>query len=815
VKNFIGFLFLFISIGLSGQLNPKDIYVNAKVGEPVYITLNSGIAPNVVVSPSAFDALSFDPVPGVGQFEFLFTPISGFVGDEDITIEYFVPGGFPGFFIPHYTTLHYRIKSSKIDLKDDYALANSGNSVLIDVLSNDSSSDGALTIERLGLVEGGTAVIVNNNIEFSIDADADLAYVRYFVSDSTGNIEGGKLYVQTQDDDLVETRELFVDNQSSINLHLNSTDFDLLGSAQNGSVSVSGHVAVYNPNLNFSGLETLVFTSPIGGEITYNITVVDKDFNNSFVQDDQVFVITNGSIDFNVFDNDFRSDFNVVDYSSELTYNGNGEFSYSPAADFTGDLSFYYKIFAGFQFHTGNITIHVDDFAPSQDYAYDFTILKNHDLKVSHDTPTEDYFFSLSVPPSNGTVVVLGANQSEILECDVVIGENTIVYIPNTDFNGLDEFDIEYVTTSGISEIVKVDVNILDSNYTDCLCLNSCVYEGDYNDDGVVNAKDALDLGLNIGEGGFDRTNDFTLFWTGQESTDWGHGQMSSAIDLKCGDGDGDGYIDFNDFTELEDHYGNIHNFVPNNVGQLSNLPISFVPQSTDVDSGEWMFIDVYVGNASNPAIDFYGTSFTFNINPDVIDSSSVVFNTADNNWMSYESPLYEFYEVPQDGQVDIAVSRVTNTSTDGIGLIGTLEFIIEDEVDGFKRTSLQSSISKQELISMSDIISVNEKGHFKKHPNQSKYITVNSGNEDIKEDLSDNVSVYPNPTNATFTVTTDNLNIDRIELYDAIGRRISSTNLSQTYAHEIDLSAFVQGIYFLKVFSQGEVITKKVQKVD
>ncbi len=814
MKNFIAFLLLLISIGLSAQLNPKDIYINAKVGEPVYVVLNTASGPNVVVEPTAFDALSFDPIPGTGQTEFLFTPVDGFIGDESITIEYFVPGGFPGMVIPNYTTLHYRIKSSKIDLIEDYALASVGSAVEIDVLSNDNSSDGGLTIDRLGLIEGGIASIVNNKIEFSIDTNADLAYIRYFVSDSTGNIEGSKLFVQRESDDLIETRDLFVDNLSSINLHLNSLDFTANTIPQNGSLEYNGHVAVYSPNSSFEGIESLIFSAPNGGEITYNINVISKAANNSFVQDDQIFVTTNGSIDFNVFSNDYRDDFNIVDYSPELSYNGNGSFSFQPTADFTGDLTYFYKIFAGFQFHTGNITIHVDDFAPSQEYDYDFTILKNHDLKINHDTPTSDYTFSLAVAPTFGSVIVLGANQSEVLECDVISGENTIIYIPDADFNGVDEFDIEYCTISGDCEIVKVDVNILDSNFTDCLCLNSCVFEGDYNDDGVVNAKDALDLGLNIGEGGFDRTNDFTLFWTGQESSDWGHGQMSSNIDLKCGDGDGDGYIDFGDFDELEEHYGNIHNFVPNNVGQLSSLPISFVPQSTDVDSGEWMFIDIYVGNAANPALDFYGTSFTFNINPDVIDSSSVIFNIADNNWMSYESPLYEFYEVPQDGQIDIAVSRISNASTDGIGLIGTLEFIIEEEVQGLKKRFSINSFT-QELIAMTDIISVNEKGQFKKHPKQSKVITINSGNDDIKEDLSSKVDVYPNPTSSIFTIDADNLNIDRVEIYDALGQKISSSTISQSYKYEVDLTSVIQGVYFVKVFSQGEIITKKIQKID
>lgn len=800
---------------LSAQLNPKDIYVNAKVGESINVTINTVQAPSVVVEPSAHDSLSFDPIPGASQSIFTFTPIPGFIGDEDITIEYFIPGSFPGFNIPSYTTIHYRIKESKIDLGGDTELVSPGVATLIDVLSNDTSTDGALSLVKLGLVSGGSASIVNDQIEFTLGASADDGYVRYFASDSTDNVEGAVLHVVKDDDASIGNHNVFVDNLSDISLQLNSANFALANTPTGGTVTQNGHVATFTPNVGFVGVDTLSFTSANGGEITYNVEVLPKINNTSFVRDDQFFATTNSTLTFDVFENDYHDDFNIIDFSPELTHLGDGLFDYTPATDFTGDVTFFYKIFAGFQFHTGNITIHVDDYAPSQVYDYAFTILKDHDLKVTHDSPINDYTFTLEVPPSNGTVIILDANGSETLECDVISGENTIIYIPNDGYNGFDEFDLEYCTTSGVCEIVKVDVNILDSNFTDCLCLNSCVYEGDYNDDGIVNAKDVLDLGLNIGEGGWERTNDFTLIWTGQESSDWGHGQMNSSIDLKCGDGDGDGYIDYNDFLELEDHYGNLHNFAPNDVGQLSNVPITFVPQSTDVDSGEWMFIDIYIGNSNNPALDFYGTSFTFNINPDVIDSSSVNFYTHDNNWLSFQSPLYEFYTVPQDGQIDIAVSRVSNNSTDGIGLIGTLEFIIEDEIQGFKKKGNNILSQLGFNIKMTEILSVNEKGHFSIHPNQSQYIKINSQNTLTDAELGHQVNIYPNPTASIITIDSETSNLDRVEVYDALGRTVLGYNLSTTHIEQLDLSTLDQGMYFIKVYSKGQVTTKKIQKID
>ena len=89
------------------------------------------------------------------------------------------------------------------------------------------------------------------------------------------------------------------------------------------------------------------------------------------------------------------------------------------------------------------------------------------------------------------------------------------------------------------------------------------------------------------------------------------------------------------------------------------------------------------------------------------------------------------------------------------------------------------------------------------------------TGNDDIKEDLSSKVDVYPNPTSSIFTIDADNLNIDRVEIYDALGQKISSSTISQSYKYEVDLTSVIQGVYFVKVFSQGEIITKKIQKID
>ena len=810
MRIYLAFILLFSSLLLSAQLNPKHIFENAKVSELNTIYINSyGWAPTVTRHPdSGSDTLDVDYV-SPNLYALNFGPTNGFIGDTELTIEYFQHGSIPGIPFPNYSTVHYRVKSSKIDLTTDYQLVTS-DTVLIDPLLNDTSSDGLLTLDKLGQVEGGSASINGNKIQFSFDAGASNAYIRYFAKDSTGNIESSVIHCVAENDAVISTNDVFVDELSAINLLLPSDSYEISHSPNLGVINnVTGALWNYNPNID--GLDTLIFTTINGGLVQYNINVLNNYDISSFVEDDQVFCLTNGAIEFNVFDNDLKLGQTINDYSPELIYNGNGQFSFTPDTDFTGDKTFFYKVFSGWQFHIGNITIHVDDFAPAKEIAYSFDILKNHDLSLHYNNYIEDYYFSTVTGPSNGTITILDANHTEILECATITGENKIIYTPNADFDGVDEFDIEYCTNSGICEILKVDVNILDSNYGNCLCIESCVFQGDNNDDGVVNMKDILDLGLNVGEGGYARTNDFSLFWTGQESIDWGYDQMGAGLDLKCGDADGDGYIDENDFVLIDENYNQLHSFLAEPVGSLSAVPFTFVPQQTSVDSGEWLDLDIYVGNLSNPAIDFYGLAFSFKMAAELIDSSSVSFELAENSWLNFESPINYISKVPLDGQVDIGITRVSNISADGIGLVGTLSFIVEDELEGFKGNAILDHLK----IKMNNIISTNEFGEYSKHPDFEDGVDINSKSEFADNVLESLLKVYPNPTAEIVTIQSERFSIDFIEVYDAIGRRVNYTSNPNSLSYNIDMSGLQQGIYFCQVHSNGAVTTKKIQKIN
>ncbi len=68
--------------------------------------------------------------------------------------------------------------------------------------------------------------------------------------------------------------------------------------------------------------------------------------------------------------------------------------------------------------------------------------------------------------------------------------------------------------------------------------------------------------------------------------------------------------------------------------------------------------------------------------------------------------------------------------------------------------------------------------------------------------------SIYPNP--ATSVVNVEGENIDRVELYNALGQRVMSQNVNGTAA-QFDVNNLTKGAYILKVYSNGQESVQKV----
>jgi len=86
-------------------------------------------------------------------------------------------------------------------------------------------------------------------------------------------------------------------------------------------------------------------------------------------------------------------------------------------------------------------------------------------------------------------------------------------------------------------------------------------------------------------------------------------------------------------------------------------------------------------------------------------------------------------------------------------------------------------------------------------------------GSETLEEKISNGVQIYPNPTAGELRVTSNGLRIEKVEIYDIVGRKLSTFQLS-TLDTKIDISALSSGMYFITITDENQFkVTKKIVK--
>ncbi len=82
-----------------------------------------------------------------------------------------------------------------------------------------------------------------------------------------------------------------------------------------------------------------------------------------------------------------------------------------------------------------------------------------------------------------------------------------------------------------------------------------------------------------------------------------------------------------------------------------------------------------------------------------------------------------------------------------------------------------------------------------------------------VEDQLSEEylINVYPNPSTGQVTVELDRIKSARVEVYDALGAKITSIRNDGVSKMNLDLSGHADGIYYVNVYVEDKVITKRV----
>jgi hypothetical protein len=82
-----------------------------------------------------------------------------------------------------------------------------------------------------------------------------------------------------------------------------------------------------------------------------------------------------------------------------------------------------------------------------------------------------------------------------------------------------------------------------------------------------------------------------------------------------------------------------------------------------------------------------------------------------------------------------------------------------------------------------------------------------------VEYDKADNIKMYPNPANKLLTVEITVTSLYAIDITSLSGQLLYSNKMEGTM-HQIDLSSFQKGIYFISIRSKDFVTTKKIIKL-
>jgi len=88
--------------------------------------------------------------------------------------------------------------------------------------------------------------------------------------------------------------------------------------------------------------------------------------------------------------------------------------------------------------------------------------------------------------------------------------------------------------------------------------------------------------------------------------------------------------------------------------------------------------------------------------------------------------------------------------------------------------------------------------------------------NDDLTFIDSEKLLVYPNPASDLLTIHLNGLGneVEQIIVYSVTGQEVYNSGTVQTKRLQLDVADYTDGIYIVKAFTNGGVITKKFKKV-
>lgn len=746
-----------------------------------------------------------------------YTPDPGFTGVDTFTIELNYQGAYPYLI---YRGYRVSIKPSLISTKSDFAITTSGTPVTTNVLANDFSSNGPLSITSLPLVNHGTAQVSGgNSITFTpAPGYTGMGHVNYVACDSTGACQTGQYTIGVnnnapQDD----TLRMATAKNTAVSMPLTYGGFSLFQAPSNGSVVLlNGNSFRYTPNAGFTGTDQFVlltnnYGSPVHKTIILN--VLNTPTQNIMAMDDYAYTPKGTPVSFNVRSNDIGnllvkswvSPGNLPGTISNTS--GIGNVTFTPNPNFTGVATFYYKIGNMFvpDLEMAAVNVIVGDMNPSAG-TFDLTTPKETPLVINYKIPFTGFNFSIADEPEHGTCTFYPGLTTQTINGQPVTGINMLVYSPDNNYVGTDEFEVNYcVTANGNCQLAKVVMNVVDVlSSSPPYCVDKCVWTGDVNTDGAVNNLDILPLGYSMGISGPER-NDASLEWYGQHAGNWNYPFSGTPIDLKHADTDGNGTINSEDTLAIGFFYGQHHTITPRTQATSKGLPFFLNILTPNPGVGDLVEVEVSLGNTSQPVTNIYGFTFNVSLSPQIVDSAFTMQYFHDS-WLNRNSPDLWMYKTPATGRMESAFTRTNGQAASGQGIVGKFDFIIIDIIEGAKLdSSAYATLFFDAPTAMWADGSTTVGENFSVRIPLRRSPKIQASNGDL--------FVYPSPAQDLLQIHLNGDSwVEHLTIFDIMGRQVYDSGKVKWEHAELNVSQLPSGFYLAAAQTDGGLVTKKFQ---
>lgn len=751
-------------------------------------------------------------------FTIKYTPDPGFIGVDTFTVEMNYQGSYP-FLV--YRGYKVSVFPSIVNARSDFAVTAAGTSVTTNVLANDNSSNGPLNLTALPLVNNGTAVITGgNSIRFTpAPGFSGIGHVNYVVCDTAGACKTGQYTIGVNNGAPVsDTLRMATAKNTGVQMPLTHTGYSVFQAPANGNVlMLNAHSFQYTPLLNFTGTDQFVLvTNQYGNQAVYK-TVVVKVLNtpvqNYMAMDDRVFTPKGTPVTFNVRNNDIG---NLLVKSWVVPNNfpgaisgttGSGNVTFTPNANFTGVATFQYKIGNMFvpDLEVATVQVVVGNLPPAAGL-YDMTTPKSTPFVIEYGIPFNGFSFNITDQPDHGSCAFYPGFQSLTLNGQTVSGTNLLVYTPNANYVGSDEFEVDYcVTANGQCQSVKIAMDVVNVvSAPGPYCLSNCAWPGDVNNDGIVNNKDILPLGYFIGASGPTRNN-AALEWYGQQAADWDNPFAGHVADLKYADTDGNGALNTDDTLAIGFFYGQTHRLIPYQQPTSKGLPFFLKILTPNPGIGDLVEVEVSLGSPSQPVTNLYGFTFDVQLSPQIVDSAFRM-QYYNGSWINRNAPDLWMYKNPAQGRMESAFTRTNGVAGNGYGVIGKFDFIIIDIVDDSKLNS-----APYFNIQIDAPSALWADGNTTTGENISVQIPLRLQQ---KQDVSDSdFIVYPSPARDLLQI---HLNgdefIEALSILDLTGRAVYQSGAVQWEHAELNVGHLPAGMYIAHARTGSGQVSKKFQ---